>query len=264
MNGNVLSPARARQRDTIVGLTLALAIIGAWLAVHVSAIFIVDWQATPGWLALPFVAVQTWLSVGLFIVAHDCMHGSLAPGRPAVNRAFGRVALFLYAAFSYDRLLPKHHMHHRRPGSPQDPDFHADAPDAFATWFLRFFLEYYGWRELGAMAAAMALYILATGVSVPALLLFYAVPAVLSAVQLFYFGTFRPHRIDAAPFADRHNTRTDGFPPLLSLLTCFHFGYHHEHHLAPTTPWWRLPAAHRAMTAGAVPPAGPAAARGRA
>ena len=28
----------------------------------------------------------------------------------------------------------------------------------------------------------------------------------------------------------------------LSLLTCYHFGgYHHEHHLHPGVPWWRLP-----------------------
>ena len=32
---------------------------------------------------------------------------------------------------------------------------------------------------------------------------------------------------------------------LASLLTCFHFGMHHEHHLSPNTPWWRLPEARR-------------------
>ncbi|HYD98464.1 MAG TPA: fatty acid desaturase, partial [Alphaproteobacteria bacterium] len=28
---------------------------------------------------------------------------------------------------------------------------------------------------------------------------------------------------------------------LVSLLTCYHFGHHHEHHLRPDVPWWRLP-----------------------
>ena len=239
---------RARRVDAVIGIALAVAIVGGWAAVHVLAVFAVDWAVAPPWLAAALIAVQTWLCVGLFIVAHDCMHGSLAPGRPAVNRTFGRLALGLYAAFSYDRLLPKHHLHHRRSGTAEDPDFCPDAPDAFAPWFLRFFLQYYGWREFGVMAAAMTLYILVTGAAVGAILAFYALPAVLSAVQLFYFGTYRPHRIeDAAPFADRHNARSDAFPPLVSLFTCFHFGYHHEHHIAPATPWWRLPAAHRAL-----------------
>lgn len=246
-----------RNRDTVIGVTLAMAIIAAWLAVHVTAIFVVDWQglspALVG-LAAVLIAAQTWLSVGLFIVAHDCMHGSLAPGRPPVNRWFGRLTLLLYAAFSYDRLLPKHHRHHRRPGTADDPDFHPDAPTRFGPWFLRFFLNYYGWREFAIMAVAMQAYLFLTGASVVLVLVFYAVPAILSAVQLFYYGTYRPHRVEETPFADRHNSRTDDFPALLSLLTCFHFGYHHEHHLTPTTPWWRLPAAHRAYKReGALP-----------
>ncbi|MFA9473554.1 MAG: fatty acid desaturase [Filomicrobium sp.] len=37
----------------------------------------------------------------------------------------------------------------------------------------------------------------------------------------------------------------------MSLLTCFHFGYHHEHHLQPDVPWWRLPDAHADYLASA-------------
>ena len=32
------------------------------------------------------IGLLCWLNVGLFIVAHDCMHGSLAPGFPGINR----------------------------------------------------------------------------------------------------------------------------------------------------------------------------------
>ncbi|WP_201448975.1 hypothetical protein [Sinorhizobium medicae] len=46
------------------------------------------------------------------------------------------------------------------------------------------------------------------------------------------FGTYRPHRVGHIPFADKHRARSNEFSPLLSLLTCFHFGYHHEHHNA--------------------------------
>jgi beta-carotene ketolase (CrtW type) len=64
--------------------------------------------------------------------------------------------------------------------------------------------------------------------------------------QLFVFGTYLPHRHDATPFADAHNARGNGLSPIASLATCYHFGtYHHEHHLNPMTPWWRLPQVQR-------------------
>lgn len=238
----------------MIGLALAGAVVAAWCAAHVAAIFAIDWSAAP--LAAPvlMIAFQAWLFTGLFIIAHDCMHGSLAPGRPWVNRLVGRLTLALYAAFSYDRLLPEHHKHHRRPGTADDPDFDLDHPSAFWPWFARFMSHYYGWREFAAMAAAMTLYIALLRPPVENVLAFYALPAILSALQLFYFGTYRPHRIEEAGFDDRHNSRSDDFPWLVSLFTCFHFGYHHEHHLAPSTPWWRLPAVHSAARRSA--PAG--------
>ncbi|MEO1102193.1 MAG: fatty acid desaturase [Pseudomonadota bacterium] len=245
----------ARRRQTLVGVGLAVAVIGAWLVCHIAAIFLIDWAALPLFAPLAMVAVQTWLFVGLFIIAHDCMHGSLAPGRPAVNRAFGRFALWLYAAFSYDRLLPEHHKHHRRPGTAADPDYNPENPRAFWPWFLRFIRHYYGWREFLTMGTVMVVYVIALQPSIVNVLAFYALPAALSALQLFYFGTYRPHRAETRPFSDDHNTRTDEFPWLVSLLTCFHFGYHHEHHLSPTTPWWRLPAERNARRAARPVPA---------
>ena len=216
------------------------------------AVFVADWDTLPIAVAVATVLVQTWLCVGLFIVSHDCMHGSLAPGRPAVNRWVGRIALFLYACFSYDRLLPAHHRHHRRPGSEADPDFHPAGRGGFWPWFAHFLKYYFGWREFLLLGAVVTLYAVLLGTGVWRALAFFALPAMLSAVQLFYFGTYRPHRRDEAGFADRHNSRSDGFPWLVSLLTCFHFGYHHEHHLSPTTPWWRLPALRAASSAPAL------------
>ena len=82
---------------------------------------------------------------------------------------------------------------------------------------------------------------------------FWAAPALLSSLQLFTFGTWLPHRHkrETVAFADRHNARTLDWPWLPSLLACFHFGLHLEHHRSPATPWWRLPAYRRA--AGASP-----------
>jgi beta-carotene/zeaxanthin 4-ketolase len=83
--------------------------------------------------------------------------------------------------------------------------------------------------------------LLVLGAQLANVLLFWALPALLSALQLFTFGTYLPHRPAPPGFADRHNARSNDYPWLVSLLTCFHFGYHHEHHLSPGTPWWRLP-----------------------
>ncbi|MEM6763023.1 MAG: fatty acid desaturase [Pseudomonadota bacterium] len=238
-----------------------MAVIGAWLFLHVMAIYVIDWAALPWFAPIPMIALQTWLFVGLFIVAHDCMHGSLAPGRSWINKLFGRVALTLYAAFSFDRLLPEHHKHHRNPGTADDPDFNPDDPTVFWPWFVHFMRYYYGWREFVAMAVMMLVYVAVFQPPIGLVLAFYALPAVLSSFQLFYFGTYRPHRLEEAEaFEDEHNSRTDDFPWLVSLFTCFHFGYHHEHHLSPGTPWWRLPAVRRArIEAQAVPVAGASA-----
>ena len=55
-----------------------------------------------------------------------------------------------------------------------------------------------------------------------------------------------PHRPGHDAFPDRHNARSSRISDPVSLLTCFHFGgYHHEHHLHPSVPWWRLPSTRR-------------------
>ncbi|HEX2147438.1 MAG TPA: fatty acid desaturase [Pseudorhizobium sp.] len=235
--------ARVDRRDTVIGLVLAALVITAWLTVHISAIFLIEWTESLALFAAPLVvAVQCWLSVGLFIIAHDTMHGSLAPGHPRLNRAIGRFCVFIYAGFSYEKLYKSHHAHHRHAGTADDPDFDPEHPDRFLPWYLKFFRHYFGWREFGVLAVAVAVYMVILRERFPAMLVFWALPAILSSIQLFYFGTYRPHRIEEQTFTDHHRARSNDFPPLLSLLTCFHFGYHHEHHDAPWVPWWKLPA----------------------
>jgi beta-carotene ketolase (CrtW type) len=243
----------AQRRQTAIGLGLALLIGGCWLALHIYGVFFHD--LTPwGWAVAPLlVASLCWLNVGLFIVAHDCMHGSLAPGRPALNRAVGRVALLLYAGFWMDRLMAKHRLHHVHAGTGEDPDFAERHPTRFWPWYLAFFREYIGWREFGILALLLWSYILLLGASPVNALLFWGVPAILSSLQLFYFGTFLPHRQDEQDFTDRHRARSNDFSLPVSLLTCFHFGYHHEHHRAPHLPWWRLPEERRAGSSRTAP-----------
>ena len=233
----------SKSAQSAIGVGMAMLIAVSWLALHIYAVFF--WSFTPLGIALAPIAVALlcWLDVGLFIIAHDCMHGSLAPSRPGLNRVVGRVALALYAGFSYDRLLPKHHDHHRHAGTDGDPDFDAVHPTRFWPWYWTFFRTYFGWREFAILAALLWTYILLLGASPINALLFWGVPAILSSLQLFYFGTYLPHRHHEADFTDRHRARSNDYGWIASLLTCFHFGYHLEHHRSPHLPWWRLPSA---------------------
>lgn len=222
------------------GILLAAAIIGLWgtslvlfltTSVHLSSLW-----------AIPAVLWQTFLYTGLFITAHDAMHGSVAPRYPAVNRAIGRLAVALYALFSYRKLLSEHRRHHHHPGSSDDPDFHAPEQPGFWRWYGHFMRHYLTWLQLLGMALMFNLMRYLLHLPVSNILLFWVVPALLSTFQLFYFGTYLPHRETEQPFADEHQARSLRYSTLWSLISCYHFGgFHHEHHLSPHTPWWRLP-----------------------
>lgn len=231
-------------RQSLTGLVLAAILIGSWAALQVIGVFFYPLEG--GWLfAAPLLAATIcWLNVGLFIVAHDAMHTSLAPGRPELNRFVGTLALLLYAGFSFARMRPKHFAHHRAPGTDEDPDFSTANPAAFWAWYRKFLVEYFGLGQLAFLTLVAAFYLL-LGAGLANVLLFWALPAIVSSLQLFYFGTFRPHRAEQQAFVDDHRARSSGFGWLASLLSCYHFGYHHEHHLAPHVPWWRLPAERR-------------------
>jgi beta-carotene/zeaxanthin 4-ketolase len=234
--------AKVVDDGTFISLALACLVISSWLAIHITSIFFIDWSTNRLWLIAPFVvAFQTWLSVGLFIVAHDSMHGSLAPHRPKINRLIGALCVALYAGFSYSKLFGNHHAHHRNVGTADDPDFDVDHQSSFWPWYTKFMVHYFGGREFLTLTFVVAIYWLILGSRFPALLVFWALPAILSSLQLFYFGTYRPHRVDDVAFKDNHRARSENFSWTLSLLTCFHFGYHHEHHDRPWVPWWKLP-----------------------
>ncbi|QFT78580.1 Fatty acid desaturase [Erythrobacter sp. THAF29] len=233
-----------------VGLTLATLIAGGWLGLHTYAMFVFEltWANLP--LAIAMAAVQCWLSVGVFIVCHDAMHGSLVPGKPKTNSRIGTVLLFLYAGFAWKKLRDAHFTHHKLAGRKGDPDFDEQNPRNFARWYATFFKRYFGWQSLLYVHTVVGIYWLLVGIPMAQIVLLYGVPALLSSLQLFYFGTYRPHRhLDDGheqAFIDQHNTRSDEFGTLASLATCFHFGYHLEHHRRPDVPWWALPEARRA------------------
>jgi beta-carotene ketolase (CrtW type) len=231
----------------VIGLALAVLVAGSWLGIHFYAMFVFElsWASLPH--ALVMAVAQVWLSVGVFIICHDAMHGSLAPGRPRLNAAIGGTLLALYAGFGWKRMRDAHFTHHKLSGHKGDPDFDEEHPSNFLQWYWTFFKRYFGWQSLVYVHTVVGLYWFVFDIPFVQIFVLYGAPALLSSLQLFYFGTYRPHHHDAgAPFADWHNARSNDFGTLASLATCFHFGYHLEHHRAPQVPWWALPAAKRA------------------
>jgi beta-carotene ketolase (CrtW type) len=173
------------------------------------------------------------LYTGLFITAHDAMHG-LVSKNPVVNKTIGILCAILFSFNSYWKLNPAHHDHHRYVGTEKDPDYH---PGNFLLWYFGFVKQYVSIWQILAMAVTYNL--LKLVVPTPNLILFWMLPAVLSTLQLFYFGTYLPHRGEhEAADPNKSNPRKRGH--IGAFLTCYFFGYHYEHHAFPATPWWLL------------------------
>jgi beta-carotene ketolase (CrtW type) len=229
------------------GTSVALALIGGWC---LSLVLLLWFGATlPPAAWLPAVLLRTLLQTGLFIVGHDAMHHSVAPADRGLNDRIGRLALALYACLPYDLCRRNHLLHHRGPGGSSDPDFHAPRQPGIIGWFLRFLGGYLSPVSLtvlvclwgGGALAAWTMH----GHGLQVVFSFCVLPLALSALQLFLFGTYLPHRGPArrAP----HGAITLEWPEPLSLLACYHFGYHVEHHIHPSLPWYALPACHRRL-----------------
>lgn len=222
------------------GLSLQVAIaimviwaIGLWNCLHLQ---ITDLQPM---MLICLVGWQTWIYTGLFITAHDAMHGSIHPSI-ALNQAIGQSCLWLYAGFDYCQLRVKHHLHHQYPASDRDPDFHDGKTSHFWGWYTQFVREHISWRQLINLVAIFSIYTQIFQFSIANLCLFWIVPSLLSSLQLFYFGTFLPHREPTEGYAEPHRAYTIRRSRWWSLLTCYHFGYHREHHESPQIPWWKL------------------------
>jgi beta-carotene ketolase (CrtW type) len=226
--------------DARINLVAAAAIILSWVGIHLGAIFTIDLASAPLSLIVMLVLVQCWLSTGLFIIAHDCMHGSLAGPGNAWNRRIGRLALMIYAGLDYNAMRPAHIAHHRNVGTAADPDFSVASPRRPLRWLVTFFMGYYSHMQLVRITVVAVVWML-LGASLWNIVVFWAVPALLALLQLFFFGTYLPHRHSDQAFDDAHLARSVGPGGIWSLLSCFHFGgYHLEHHRYPQLPWWRL------------------------
>ena len=242
-----------------ISLLLSGSLIVGWVVTLVAALSAIG-ADTPGWIVTAAVLVRTQLQTGLFIVAHDAMHRLLWPGRPRRNDAFGVVALALYAGLPFAACRQQHQRHHQLPGSSHDPDFPGDQRAGVLGWYRQFMARYLSLAQtLRLVIAWMALIAFSmAALHRPALdaaqhvLQFATLPLLLSSLQLFVFGTYLPHRVQRFPERRSHPTSLD-LPPWLSLLVCFHFGYHREHHDNPALSWYELPRARARNLALTVP-----------
>ena len=203
-------------------------IIGAWLT---STTVLVQ-MSLPHWsIVVLLVLLQSHLYTGMFITAHDAMHGLVSRHKP-LNDWIGRIAAFFFAFNYYDKLRRNHHKHHDHVATDDDPDYH---PPGFLLWFAKFARHYITWWQI--LLFAITYNLLKLVLPTENLILFWILPSILATLQLFFFGTYLPHR---SPPDTPHKARSQHWGHALSFLTCYFFGYHFEHHNYPWLPWWRL------------------------
>jgi beta-carotene ketolase (CrtW type) len=187
-------------------------------------------------LFLVHLFFQSYLYTGLFITSHDAMHGNIDK-RKSVNKFFGYLSAFLFAGMSYNRLIKNHIAHHKYPGEKNDPDYYIKSQNFFVWWGI-FFYRYTTILQIFMMGVIFNL--LKLWFDEISIWFFWVIPALIGTLQLFYFGTYLPHKQPHTEIMFPHNARTQKRNHFWAMLSCYFFGYHWEHHESPKTPWWKL------------------------
>jgi beta-carotene ketolase (CrtW type) len=213
------------------GVLSAVLILLCWVAFTVFLFgFKIDWFSP--WPYLLFL-VQMHLFTGLFITAHDAMHGVVSNNKN-LNTFIGFITTSAFLFNNYFLLYKKHHEHHKYVNTDDDPDYHKGG---FFLWYFNFLRQYVKWQQIVLVGVTYNL--LKLIVPVENLFFFWMIPAMMSTLQLFYFGTYLPHRGHHEE-SNKHKARSQKRNHVYAFLTCYFFGYHYEHHSAPYLPWWRL------------------------
>lgn len=220
-----------------MGVFIALSVIILWGG-HLAYVLLnipVAWDNP--WMYL-HILIQAYLFTGLFITAHDAMHGNISQ-KKWVNTILGYTSSFLFAGMYYKRLRKNHGMHHKYSATEKDPDFYVHSQNFFKWWGV-FMWRYVTIIQLVFMAIFFNLLLLIPGVTELNALLYWALPAIFGTLQLFWVGVYWPHRMPHHEEMGPHKARTQTKNHLWAMLSCYFFGYHREHHNDPRTPWWRL------------------------
>ncbi|MDB5013724.1 MAG: hypothetical protein JWQ25_1926 [Daejeonella sp.] len=212
-----------------LGMIVAFLVIGTWL-ISITYLMQLDSNFLNP-ITYIFILIQMHLYTGLFITAHDAMHGTISANR-TINNLIGQICTALYAAFPLKKLNEKHQLHHKYVHTENDPDHHAGS---FGEWYIKFIREYISWWQILIMAIVFN--ILKIWISEANLLMFWVLPSLLSTLQLFYFGTWLPHH---GEHDNKYQSRSQNKNHFLAFISCYFFGYHYEHHDSPQIPWWQL------------------------
>ncbi|MGB5899237.1 MAG: fatty acid desaturase, partial [Geitlerinemataceae cyanobacterium] len=145
-----------RHRDSIIGISSAAIVFGVWGS-SLIWLFRVDFSTVPLGLVAVIFVLRMFMHTGLFITAHDAMHGSAYPSNPKLNHAIGAIASMAYALLPYNVLRENHMMHHSNPGREGDPDYCQKHQNNPVLWYINFMIEYmkfkHSWVQMVAMTA---------------------------------------------------------------------------------------------------------------
>lgn len=227
-----ISQKHVNKVNNFTGLFWAFALLTLWLA-HLSYVLAHPLDFLSPWTYV-HVLIQTHLYTGLFITSHDAIHGVVSPAYPKLNHGLGWVCATLFAFNNYAVLRKKHHWHHDYVNTEQDPDVHQGN---FFVWWFKFMWQYVTWQQVLAMAITYN--VLKIWLPMENLIVYWEVPAILSTLQLFFFGTYLPHRGEHAP-ENKTQSRSQKRNHVWAFISCYFFGYHYEHHAHPYLAWWKL------------------------
>lgn len=213
------------------GIYIGMLVVGCWFLLLIFSLnYKIEWLNPVTYL---LVILQMHLYTGLFITAHDAMHGTVSTNKK-LNDPAGFLCAFLFAFNWFPRLRKKHFLHHNFVATAADPDFHHG--NVFA-WYLRFLKNYITLFQFVLMGIAFN--VLMLFYPEKNVVLFWMLPAMLSTLQLFCFGTYLPHKgIHAAE--NPHKSASQPKNHFFAFISCYFFGYHYEHHDLPAVPWWQL------------------------
>jgi beta-carotene/zeaxanthin 4-ketolase len=242
----VLSTKRLNPKLAIYnsGILIAIIVISLWLS-SLIILLSIDIEQLPWFLLIIAVLLRSFLHTGLFITAHDAMHGTVFPQHRQLNDFIGSLAARMYVFLPYKLLLEKHRLHHQYPASTKDPDFCEDGNNNPILWYVSFMKGYLEGKQSWVVFIGMSLIFyplwLGLNIGIYNLVLFWLLPIFISSIQLFSFGIFLPHHQPQDGYTNCHRAKSSNFSVFWSFLTCYHFGYHWEHHEYPHLPWYKLP-----------------------
>ena len=186
-----------------MGVFIALLVIISWASHLAYMLLLQPVNLLDVWFWVHML-IQTWLFTGLFITAHDSMHGTISANRK-LNNVIGFSATLLFAGMWYPMLIKKHKMHHVNPGTALDHDYYTGKQNFFIWWF-SFMKSYVTIWQILIMAGLFNLGLLFF--SEIQLIVLWIIPSILATFQLFYFGTYLPHQLPHTTEMGIYKSRT--------------------------------------------------------